>query len=147
MNNELIERIEHLADICHELANGNNDHSISQLKPAVQFYTEFLKYFHLSSSTNKEDYLSMIQYLIEQGNTTVYQWRTGGNPPVSVERPALNYKFAETIQINETDNQDQTNIILDLDDDQVDLTASIEGIEIKQTSEQTDTIDFGTVII
>lgn len=53
--------------------------------------------------------------------------RTGGHAPISVERPALNYKFAEAAEVVET------GIILGLDDE--DLT----------TSTQTDVIDFDTV--
>jgi hypothetical protein len=107
----------------------------------VEFYIEFMKHFHPSSKSDNEEVLPIIKYLIDNGNTTVYQWRTGGHLPLSVERPPLNYKFAETTEVNE---EEEPNIILGLDDD---LTTSIEGIEVKQTSNQTDTIDFDTVEI
>ncbi|CAF3533360.1 unnamed protein product, partial [Rotaria socialis] len=54
-----------------------------------------------------------------------------------IERLPLNYKFAETTEVTE----DEPNIILGLDDDS---TTSIEGIEVKQTADQTDVIDFDT---
>ncbi len=104
----------------------------------MEFYIEFMKHFHSSSKSDNEQYLPVIKYLIDNGNTTVYQYRTGGHIPVSIERPALNYKFAETTEIN----QEEANIILGLDDD---LTTSIDGIEIKQTDNQSDVIDFDTV--
>ncbi len=98
-----------------------------------------MKHFHPLSTSDKEQFLPILKYLIENGNTTIYQWRTGGHLPVSVERPPLNYKFAEAIEINEEEN-----IILGLDDD---LITSTDGIEVKQTANQSDVIDFDTVII
>jgi hypothetical protein len=135
---ELIQRIEYLPNICTELANGEKN-SISSLKSAVEFYIEFMKHFHPS---NNEQFLPILKYLIENGNTTVYQWRTGGHLPVSIERPPLNYKFAEAVEVNE--EEEEPNIILGLDDDE-DLTTSTEGIEVKQTANQSDSIDFDTV--
>ena len=137
---ELIERIEYLPNICSELTRGDKG-SILSLKLAVEFYQEFIKHFHPSSKSDNEQFLSILTYLIENGNTTVYQWRTGGHAPVSIERPALNYKFAEAAEV---ENQgEETGIILGLDDE--DLITSIEGIEVKQTANQTDAIDFDTV--
>jgi len=99
-----------------------------------------MKHFHPSSKSDNEQFLPILKYLIENGNTTVYQWRTGGHEPVSIERPPLNYKFAQAIEIN----NEEPNIILGLDDD---LTTSTEGIEIKQTADQSNVIDFDTVLI
>jgi hypothetical protein len=98
-----------------------------------------MKHFHPSDN---EEFLPILKYLIENGNTTVYQWRTGGHLPVSIERPPLNYKFAEAVEMNE---EEEPNIILGLDDDDDDLTTSTEGIEVKQTANQSDSIDFVTV--
>jgi hypothetical protein len=100
-----------------------------------------MKHFHPSSKSDNEEFLPILKYLIENGNTTVYQWRTGGHLPVSIERPPLNYKFAEAVEANE----EEPNIILGLDDDDDDLTTSTEGIEVKQTANQSDSIDFVTV--
>lgn len=97
-----------------------------------------MKHFHSTSKLDNEEFLPVIKYLIENGNTTVYQWRTGGHVPVSIERPPLNYKFAETVEINE----EEPNIIFGLDDD---LSTSIEGIEVKQAVDQSNVIDFDTV--
>ena len=97
-----------------------------------------MKHFHSSIKSDNEQCLSLINYLIEKGNTTVYQWRTGGHVPVSIERPPLNYKFAEAVEISEN----ESNVILGLDDD---LTVPTEGIEVKQTANQSDVADFETV--
>lgn len=101
-----------------------------------------MKHFHSTSKSDNEEFSSIIKYLIDNGNTTVYQWRTGGHTPVSIERPPLNYKFAEAVEVVNQEEEEETNIILGLDDD---LTTSIEGIEIKQTADQSDVIDFDTV--
>ncbi|CAF1226820.1 unnamed protein product [Adineta ricciae] len=133
---ELIQRIEYLPNICTELVNGETS-LIGLLKPTVEFYIEFMKHFHSTTKSDNEEYLPILKYLIQYGNTTVYQWKTGGHAPVSIERPALNYKFAEAAEIDET----EPNIILGLDDDD-NLATTIEGIEVKQTAEQSDVIDF-----
>ena len=101
-----------------------------------------MEHFHSTSKSNNEEFLPILKYLIENGNTTVYQWRTGGHLPVSVERPPLNYKFAEAAEVNE--EEEEPNIILGLDDD---ITTSTDGIEVKQTANQSDVIDFDTVRI
>ena len=100
-----------------------------------------MKHFHSSSKCDNEQFLPLIKYLIDNGNTTVYQYRTGGHVPVSIERPPLNYKFAEAAEVNE----EEPNIILGLDDDIT--TTTTEGIEVKQTANQSDVIDFDTVKI
>lgn len=99
-----------------------------------------MKHYHTSSESDNAQYLPLIKYIIENGNTTVYQWRNNGHAPVSIERPPLNYKFAETTEIDE----EQPSIILGLDDD---LTTSVQGIEVKQSENQSDVIDFDIVRI
>ncbi|CAF2803747.1 unnamed protein product [Rotaria sp. Silwood2] len=133
---ELIQHIEYLPSIFIELANGDKS-SIPSLKSAIEFYREFMKHFHSSSKSSNEEFLPLIKYLIENGNTTAYQWRTGGHMPVSVERLSLNYKFTEAAEVNE----EEANIILGLNDD---ITTSTKGIEIKKTANQSDVIDFDT---
>jgi hypothetical protein len=85
-----------------------------------------MKHFHPSDN---QQFLPFLNYLIEYGNITVYQWRTGGHTLISIERPSLNYKFSEAVESN---NDQEDNIILGLDDD--DLTTSTDGIEVKQHS-------------
>ncbi|CAF4483727.1 unnamed protein product [Rotaria sp. Silwood2] len=131
---ELIQRIEYLPNICKQLASRDKSF-IPLLEPALEFYIEFMKYFHSSSKFNHEEFSPLIKYLIENGNTTVYQYRTDGDVPVNVEQPPLNYKFTKAVEVNEQ----ESNTILGLDDD---LTTSTNGIEVKQTANQTDVIDF-----
>lgn len=140
---ELIERIEHLGDLCNELTIGDQA-LIVLLKPAIEFYLQSLEHFHRSSIVTNEEDLPVIKYLLANGNTSVYQWRTGGQRPVSLERPAFNYQSIEK------DNEEDLVLDLDLSDGQnvnTDLIESIEGIEIKQTSDQQENIDFETVRI
>lgn len=140
---ELIERIENLPQICDQFINGN-DQFINILKETSIFYRQFLEHFH--SNSKEEEYLPILTYLIKHGNTTVYQWRNNGHQPSSIERPTLNYKFAQFIQMNnqnliEGKEEEEEKLILDLDQD---FIPSIQGIQIKQTSDQSETIDFDT---
>ncbi|CAF1623098.1 unnamed protein product, partial [Didymodactylos carnosus] len=87
------------------------------------------------------DLLSVLKYLVNNGNSTVFQWRTN-RVPTNIERPVQNYK--SMIDKNETD--DENNQIVGLDDD-IDLT--VENIELKQDEQEPgaikvieDTIDF-----
>ena len=120
------------------MINGK-DSLISSLKSSIEFYLEFLKYFH-STKSEHEDHLSLLKHLIDFGNTTVYQWKTGGHQPVQIERPSFNYRLA----LKNID--EETNLNLDLDEpNDLNLTGSIEGIEIKQTSDQTEHLDLDLV--
>ncbi|CAF4401681.1 unnamed protein product, partial [Rotaria magnacalcarata] len=47
---------------------------------------EFMKYFHTFSKSDNEEVLPLIKYLIENENTTVYQYRIGGHVLVSIDR-------------------------------------------------------------
>ncbi|CAF1019709.1 unnamed protein product [Rotaria sordida] len=68
---EFIQPIEYLPNICTELANGDKS-SILSLKFTIEFYTEFMKDFHSSSKSDNEQFLLLINYLIENRNTIVY---------------------------------------------------------------------------
>ncbi|CAF1400518.1 unnamed protein product, partial [Rotaria socialis] len=45
-----------------------------------------MKYFHTFSKSDNEEVLPLIKYLIENENTTVYQYRIGGHVLVSIDR-------------------------------------------------------------
>lgn len=133
---ELIERIENLPSICSDLTNGDQN-PISSLKSAVEFYNEFIKHFYSEKKDSNEENLSILKYLIENGNTIVYQWKTGGHLPISVERPALNYKFAQAIDTIQQQDKQHTDVILGLDDEN--LTSTNHTIQLDN---QNDVIDF-----
>jgi len=107
------------------------------LKSAVEFYNEFIKHFYADKT---EESLSILKYLAEHGNTIVYQWKTGGHLPISVERPALNYKFAQAIQTIKQEETEQTDVIVGLDDDH--LISTSDDIQLDT---QNDVIDFDVV--
>ncbi|CAF4227444.1 unnamed protein product [Rotaria magnacalcarata] len=87
--------------------------------------SEFMKHFHTFPKSHNEEFLPLIKYLIENKNTTVYQYRIGGHVLVSIDRIPVNYKFAEAFETAK-------------------LTASTDGVEVKQTVNQSDVIDFDT---
>lgn len=51
---------------------------IKIVEPAVKLYIEFNKY--LSGKNNNDTVLTLLQYLIKNGNTTVYQYKYGSDP-------------------------------------------------------------------
>nr|CAG4640940.1 EOG090X07S9 [Eulimnadia texana] len=58
------------------------------LKDAVHYYDGFVKHFVASSKQKDENRLPLLEYIIEHGNTTTYEWRYG-EPPVKIEEPQL----------------------------------------------------------
>lgn len=55
--------------------------SLQSLLPAIQLYSAFSKYILGDRVT---EVLPLLQYVVEHGNTTVYEW-SYGEPPLSVE--------------------------------------------------------------
>ncbi|XP_022286338.1 CDK5 regulatory subunit-associated protein 3-like [Crassostrea virginica] len=58
--------------------------SASKLSKSVQFYDEFVD-FITNRSEEERNSLPMLKYLMENGNSTTYQWRTGEKPEVIEE--------------------------------------------------------------
>ncbi|CAF1555851.1 unnamed protein product, partial [Didymodactylos carnosus] len=114
---ELNERIEYLPILCNELVT----EKLNLLKQVLNFYEEFVVYFHQRKDS---DLLSILKYLVYNGNLTVYEWRTG-HAPTTIERPIQNYKTINA----KNENEDETNQIIGLDDDN---NLTIESIEIEQ---------------
>ncbi|TRY86550.1 hypothetical protein DNTS_002572 [Danionella cerebrum] len=56
----------------------------ASLKEAIEFYAVFTKFV----SDWSEEVLLMLRYVQSNGNTTVYEWKTG-NVPTVVERPVM----------------------------------------------------------
>lgn len=61
-------------------------HQMKQLKDACALYQSFVG--QMISSSCGETCLPVLQYIIEHGNTTVYEWRYG-EPPLRIEEPPL----------------------------------------------------------
>lgn len=68
----------------------------SKLSKSVQYYDEFVD-FVTKRSEEKRDSLPMLKYIMENGNTTTYQWRTGQKPEVIEEAKV----FIDTSEENE----------------------------------------------
>ncbi|CAH2040205.1 unnamed protein product, partial [Iphiclides podalirius] len=73
---ELVERLKELPEIYDKIGN-----SLKPLLPAIELYSAFSKYV-IGEEAPKV--LPLLQYMVEHGNTTVYEW-TYGEPPLSVE--------------------------------------------------------------
>lgn len=52
--------------------------SASGLKPAVDFYRDFVNFLMKDAPVN--DSLPMLKHVLKNGNTTTYEWRTGTKP-------------------------------------------------------------------
>lgn len=72
------------------------------LLPAVKLYAGFAKYILGDVAS---DPFPLLQYVIENGNTTVYEWRYG-EPPLAIESDPIH------IEIDDADQAsgDQVNI-------------------------------------
>ncbi|CAF2052995.1 unnamed protein product [Rotaria magnacalcarata] len=84
-----------------------------------------MKHFHTFPKSHNEEFLPLIKYLIENKNTTVYQYRIGGHVLVSIDRIPVNYKFAEAFEVNEQ----EPHIILGLYDDLAEAEIYWSGID------------------
>ncbi|CAK1579094.1 unnamed protein product [Parnassius mnemosyne] len=73
---ELVERLKELPEIYDKIGK-----SLKPLLPAVELYSAFTKYI---IGEHAPKVLPLVQYMVEHGNTTVYEW-TYGEPPLSVE--------------------------------------------------------------
>ncbi|XP_011298825.1 CDK5 regulatory subunit-associated protein 3 [Fopius arisanus] len=79
---ELVGRVGELADIYAKISA-----RVECLAPVVEFYSTFVE-FTLGRSRDN-DCVPMIQYVIDKGNTTTYEW-TYGEAPLSIVEPPLN---------------------------------------------------------
>lgn len=69
---ELLEKSRNLSNLTNDVAN----HAKSLLSEVEQF-SDFVGTLH---EQNPRDLLKMLRYVIEHGNTTVYEWKTGHAP-------------------------------------------------------------------
>lgn len=76
-----------------------------KLENAIEFYSSYVEYFFQRSPS---DSLSILDFLVKNGNTFVYQWRTGVEPK-QVEKPKeIRFDFGDeqamkTVNENEID--------------------------------------------
>ncbi|XP_038220146.1 CDK5 regulatory subunit-associated protein 3 [Zerene cesonia] len=81
---ELVERLEELPGIYHEIAS-----SLKPVRPSIELYSAFTKYM---LGEDASDVLPLLQYVVEHGNTTVYEWMYG-EAPLSVEPDAIHIEI------------------------------------------------------
>lgn len=94
---ELILLLDELPKVFSEIVK-----KCENLKPAMQFYVSFLE-FTLKRDDIKKKYLTVLHHIIEKGNTTTYEWRTGDIPEI-VEEPKIDIALPGDIH-SDTDDQ------------------------------------------
>ncbi|XP_047025908.1 CDK5 regulatory subunit-associated protein 3 [Helicoverpa zea] len=73
---ELVDRLQELPDIYDKIGK-----SLKPLQPGIDLYSAFSKYI---LGDKCSEVLPLLQYVVEHGNTTVYEW-SYGEAPLSVE--------------------------------------------------------------
>lgn len=68
--------------------------SLKPLLPAIELYSAFTKYMLGERAT---EVLPLLQFVVERGNTTVYEWRYG-EPPLKIEPDPVNIEFDDEEQ-------------------------------------------------
>lgn len=91
---ELIDLLDELPKIYAEVAE-----NFKSIKPSSELYTEFLKY-NSSKDNSNIDCVPLLKYIIENGNTTTYEW-TYGEKPVTIEMPSINITDDTTENTNQ----------------------------------------------
>ncbi|XP_060802008.1 CDK5 regulatory subunit-associated protein 3 [Amyelois transitella] len=86
---ELVDRLMELPEIYDKIGK-----SLKPLLPAIELYTAFTKYILGERAT---EVLPLLQYVIQHGNTTVYEW-SYGEPPLSVEPDPVHIEFDDEEQ-------------------------------------------------
>ncbi|KAJ2947326.1 hypothetical protein O0L34_g17040 [Tuta absoluta] len=86
---ELVERLQELPGIYDEIAK-----SLKPLQPCIDLYSSFSKHI---LGDRAQEVLPLLQYVVEHGNTTVYEW-SYGEPPLSVEPDPIHIELDDEEQ-------------------------------------------------
>ncbi|XP_047504967.1 CDK5 regulatory subunit-associated protein 3 isoform X2 [Pieris napi] len=86
---ELVERLQELPAIYDKIGS-----SLKPLRPSIDLYSAFTKYI---LGDNASEVLPLLQYVVEHGNTTVYEWMYG-EAPLSVEPDPIHIEVNEEQQ-------------------------------------------------
>ncbi|XP_075976044.1 CDK5RAP3 protein homolog [Anticarsia gemmatalis] len=86
---ELVDRLQELPDIYDEISK-----SLKPVLPGIELYSAFSKYILGDKAT---EVLPLLQYVVEHGNTTVYEW-SYGEPPLSVEPDPIHIELDDEEQ-------------------------------------------------
>ncbi|CAH2085801.1 unnamed protein product [Euphydryas editha] len=86
---ELVERLKELPEIYDKIGK-----SLKPLQPAIELYSAFTKYI---LGEQASEVLPLLKYVVEHGNTTVYEW-SYGEPPLSIEPDPVHIELEEKDQ-------------------------------------------------
>ncbi|KAK3926479.1 CDK5 regulatory subunit-associated protein 3 [Frankliniella fusca] len=114
---ELVERCYELPRIYDEMAL-----ALPSLSQAAKFYKAFMHF--MCGSDNKRETVPLLLFMIENGNTTTYEW-IHKEKPLRVEEPAIN--------ISVEDEEEKKDDVIDFGD----------GIDFGEIKLETGGIDFG----
>lgn len=110
IKNELLTLLDELPEIYNSIAD-----EVKIVQKAIVLYGEFIKYL---SGKDTEEGLTMLKYLISNGNTTTYEYIHGQKPlkieleetkPVSIEETSEEIDFGDEIDFSSV-NVDNSNI-------------------------------------
>lgn len=121
IKHELVELLEQLPSLYKGTAE-----KVKIVKPVIELYSEFNNF--LSGKNNTVEVLTILKYLVENGNTTTYEY-TYGEKPITIEEPSPSI-------VDEINN----------DSDKIDFGDN--GAEIDfQINTENGSIDFGDITV
>ncbi|XP_035441293.1 CDK5RAP3-like protein [Spodoptera frugiperda] len=86
---ELVDRLQELPDIYDKIGT-----SLKPLQPGIDLYAAFTKYI---LGDKASEVLPLLQFVVEHGNTTVYEW-SYGEAPLSVEPDPIHIEIDDEDQ-------------------------------------------------
>ncbi|XP_032515934.2 CDK5 regulatory subunit-associated protein 3 [Danaus plexippus] len=126
---ELVERLHELPEIYDKIGK-----SLKPIQSAIDLYSAFTKYIVGEQS---EPVLQLLQYVVEHGNTTVYEW-TYGEPPLSIEPDPIHIEYEDEQGAGDGDQ-------IDFGDSAIDFGAD-PGVEIDfGDGDASKEIDWGNI--
>ncbi|XP_063230734.1 CDK5 regulatory subunit-associated protein 3 [Bacillus rossius redtenbacheri] len=129
---ELAERVRELPSALAAVAG-----KMKSLDPAVRLYSQFVQF--VLGSEYQGGVVPLLRHVIENGNTTTYEW-IHKVPPVAVEEPPLNITFDD-----DADGADESNDTIDFGD--FDNAGSDSGIDFgKESMQESGEVDWGIKI-
>ncbi|KAM3967080.1 CDK5RAP3 protein homolog [Aphomia sociella] len=114
---ELVDRLQELPEIYDKIGK-----SLKPLLPGIELYAAFTKYVLGDRAT---DVVTLLQYVVEHGNTTVYEW-SYGEPPLSIEPDPIHIELDDDDQAagDQIDFGDNVNDVIDFGS--IDSSAAID---------------------
>lgn len=112
---ELVQLVDKLPEIFMEIAE-----KVKSLDKVITYYRSFVKFVVHNKTTEINDITPLLKFVIDSGNATVYQWKTG-EVPSKVEENIQKVDLEAMAQISDQDvTADQEDIDWGADDGAID---------------------------